>query len=113
MHAEFDCAAEVTTDVVCYSHARHPLVIDGVDTMTDTARDAAAVIRFLASAETVTNTCHGMYWATDIPSRCRRSEDWQAARRRTVACPEALAECRAANRAFAVKVQDRVVRLLS
>jgi len=124
MHLEFDRPHDVLVDVVCYSHAQHPLAIEGVPRMTNTARDAAAAIRFLASADTVlTNTYHGMYWATLLGRKVvvfpysskfhgfrygasmATIDDWKSAVARASRYPDALTECREANRRFAGKVQ--------
>jgi hypothetical protein len=130
MHAEFDRPHAVSTDVVCYSHASHPIDIDGLPRLTNIEEDFATVVRFLASAETVlTNTYHGMYWATLLgrkvvvfpysskfygfpyPVALASTDDWKAARRRASALPEALGECRAANLRFADKVRARLATL--
>jgi hypothetical protein len=127
MHPAFDAAETVTTEVVCYAHASHPLRVEGVPTITNAERDFARVIRVLASADTVlTNTYHGMYWSTLLgrkvvvfpysskfygfryPVAMAEPRDWQSARRRAVRATAALAECRAANVAFAAKVQRRL-----
>jgi hypothetical protein len=126
MHEEFGTPHEVTTDIVCYEHSSHPLRVDGFPTMKNTERDFATAIRFLASAETVlTNTYHGMYWATLLgrkvivfpfsskfhgfkyPVALATPENWESARSRATGSPEALAECRAANVRFADKVRAK------
>ena len=127
MHEEFGKSHEIATEVVCYEHGRHPLLIDGFPTMRNTERDFVRVIRFLGSAETVlTNTYHGMYWATLLgrkvitfpssskfhgfkyPVAMSTPDAWKSARSKAVSSPEALAECRAANIRFADKVRPRM-----
>ncbi len=130
MHAAFDQSYGLESDVVCYSHAAHPLAIDGVPRLTNSERDVSKVMRFLASAETVvTNTYHGMYWATLLgrkvvvcpysskfhgfryPVVMSTPDDWKAARRLATSSPQALNECRDANRRFAEKVRQKVLAL--
>ena len=127
LHEEFSAPHAITTDVVCYEHARHPLRLDGVATMRNNGRDAVTAIRFLASAETVvTNTYHGMYWATLLgrkaivlpysskfhgfryPVAMSTPDKWRSARSSAAGFPEALDECRQANLRFADKVRERV-----
>lgn len=132
MHEVFATPHTITTDIVCYEHERHPLRVDGFPTMRNTARDFVTAIRFLASAEMVlTNTYHGMYWATLLgrkviafphsskfhgfryPVALSTPEDWTSARSKAIASPEALAECRAANLRFADKVRPLVDAVLA
>ena len=131
MHEEFGAPHEITTDVVCYEHGRHALGVSGLPTMKNTERDGVKAIRFLASAETVlTNTYHGMYWATLLgrkvivfpysskfhgfkyPVAMSTPEAWRSARAAAVGSPEALAECRAANLRFADNVRERLSAVL-
>ena len=127
MHAAFDAPAEIVHEVAYYSHERFPLAADGLPRLANNERDFSKVVRFLASAETVvTNSYHGMYWATLLgrkvvvlpfsskfhsfryPVALATPEDWQSACRRARAFPQALQECRAANLAFAEKVRHRL-----
>jgi exopolysaccharide biosynthesis predicted pyruvyltransferase EpsI len=86
--------------------------------------DLAQVIAFLGSAETVlTSTYHGAYWSTLLGKKVvvvdpfanrffgmkhmpaiGAAENLQTLRGNARAYPEALEECRAANRSFGEKV---------
>lgn len=84
--------------------------------------DMAAVIRTLGSAETViTSSYHGAYWATLLGRRVvaipfgakfygmrhpPRLSTWEERQQPGPYYPEALAECRAANLAFAADVRE-------
>ncbi|TWF57156.1 polysaccharide pyruvyl transferase family protein [Neorhizobium alkalisoli] len=125
MLPHFDHDYAITQDVVIYEHKRIPLPIDGLPRRSNGGNDIDETIKFLASAETVvTNSYHGAYWATllqrkvvcipnmsklyrfrHLPVICRASE-WRNAMRLTVTYPDALEQCRTANRKFYDDVID-------
>ncbi|BEU99984.1 hypothetical protein [Novosphingobium olei] len=120
MSPEFDRVRDQPTKpFVIYEHKRIPVPIDGQDRLTNDGNDISGVLDFLASGEVViTNSYHGAYWATllgrrvvAIPNMSKlyrlkhapavgRAEHWRQLAEVAVAYPEALAECREANRAF-------------
>lgn len=129
LHPGFDRDYEVTEDFVVYQNSLcSPLYMDGFKTLANTETDLETVLRFLGSANTVlTSSYHGAYWATLLRrkviivnpfsskfSRMKHSHpvsderNWRACRRETRLYPDALEECRAANRRFAAEVFARV-----
>jgi hypothetical protein len=121
MHPAFDNPPEPTRPVVFYGHAeRAPLA--GLTPRLDNAEmDFARVIAFLASGSiVVTSSYHGMYWATLLgrqvivepfgskfyhhryPHPLERN--WREGIDKTRCYPEALEECRRANRSFYARV---------
>jgi hypothetical protein len=126
----FDRPFAIEHDVVIYEH--HEFGFGDADPsiprLSNDCMDFDKVIAFLGSAETVVTTSyHGAYWATLLgrkavvadpfsskfqgykhrPAFCT-SADWREALPRARAYPEALAECREANVAFADKVAEVV-----
>lgn len=113
--------------VIGYWHHEWPAPVTGIPlALTNACASLQRAATFLAGGETVlTNTYHGAYWATLLgrrvvivdpfsnrflamrhaPQICTAA-DWREAARRALAYPEALDECRAATRAFAVDVAD-------
>ena len=112
----------VHRDVVVYQHNElPPIPIDApaLDNGPDTTLEDA--VAHLASGRVVvTNSYHGVHWATLLGRRaviwdpwCSKFEllrypmptagaaDWERAAERAPVYPDALAECRAANAAFA------------
>ncbi len=109
-------------EVVIYRHGdRFGLIPPtSAPTLTNFCRNLEEVIRFLGSGEyVVTDTYHGAYWATLLgrkvivyPSSTRhrytryvyplleRGDPWTKGRASACTYPEALEECRAANRGF-------------
>jgi hypothetical protein len=127
MHPVFDTPAQATQDCVLYEHGDlDPIAIGGLPRMSNTGPTRIeTVAEFLASGRTViTNSYHGAYWATLLGRRVVVYEPWctkfALMRYPLVECtrenwlarlseapllyPEALAECRAATRAFAERV---------
>jgi hypothetical protein len=125
MDPAFDRSDPVEHDVVIYDH-RHYRVGEedpSIPRMSNSCADFDAVIRFLGSAATVlTSTYHGAYWATLLgrqvivvdpfsskffglkhPPVMTSSNEWRDALGRVRSYPEALDECRSANRSFAEK----------
>jgi hypothetical protein len=125
MAPEFDQNRTITREAVIYEHKRIPLPMDGLDRMSNEGRSLESKVAFLGSAELViTNSYHGVYWATllgrrvlAVPNmskmyRFRHSpviceaESWQRYAPLAVAYPEALDECRLATKAFHNKVLE-------
>lgn len=124
----FDEPREITREVVVYRHAWES-VLPPIDQPTETnnsvedgkpMKGMKEVLDFLGSAEyVVTDTYHGMYWATLLgrkviayPYSTRHrmmrykvpllevSEDWKTATAHAKSYPEAINECREANISF-------------
>jgi hypothetical protein len=118
-------------EVVAYWNAqkRQP-AFDGVPAM-DNEQPFAGVLRHLASGRgVVTNSYHGVYWATLLgrpvvvwkpysvkfhrfkhpPMLCEPGDGWRTMLNKALVYPEALEECRAANRLFYAAVVDRYRR---
>ncbi len=120
----------VTREVVLFINAspsikeRYPVAVGGLPMMAND-RPMDEIVAFLGSAEVVvTDSYHGVYWATllgrkvvVIPYSSKfynfrhmptyshdRGFDWRARAAEAVVYPEALAECRAATRAFYERV---------
>lgn len=132
MHEAFDAKYEVTREVVFFGNSGmkgfERFVPDGFsddDIMFNMKLPVEEIITFLASAETVvTSSYHGVYWATllgkkvvGIPTSSKfygvrhalpicSAEDWKRYSKIARSYPDALAECRQANIAFADKVKD-------
>jgi hypothetical protein len=119
MHPEFSKTREITRPVVVYQHHYNPIGLEGLPGMTNAEMDMGKVLGFLGSAEVVvTNTYHGVYWATLLgrrvvalpfssrfhgfrhPPAMATAGDWKKAAERTETYPAALGECRRANIAF-------------
>lgn len=125
LHPAFDVYREQkpSVAVVVYQHYEHALPTDttGLPLTTNGRwRLLKDVLRFLSYGETVvTNSYHGMYWATllgrrviayPLSTRHRRfrypaplleaGDPWRKGVPWTAAYPEALAECRKATRDF-------------
>ncbi len=127
MLEHFDRTYTVAHDVCIYEHKRIPIPIEGLPRRSNDGQDIAASLAFLASAEVViTNSYHGAYWATllgrrvvAIPNLSKMHNfrhapaisapaDWRQSMSRAVSYPEALEDCREANRQFL----ERVLALL-
>lgn len=122
----FDDPGTATTDVVIYEHKRIPIPLDeGFPRMTNAGADIDQVLAFLKSGDLViTNSYHGAYWATllgkrvvAIPNMSKMyrlkhaaaictAQAWRRYSRNARSYPEALAECRSANLAYAEQVLD-------
>jgi hypothetical protein len=104
--------------------SRYPVAVGGLPVM-ENDRPMAEIVSFLASAEVVvTNSYHGVVWATLLrrrvvclpysskfynfrhpPAYSRdRALDWREAANEALVYPAALAECRAASQAFYERV---------
>lgn len=104
----------------------YPVSVDGLPAMENN-RSMGEIVAFLGSADVVvTNSYHGVFWATllgrgvvCIPYSSKfygfrhppaysadRGQDWRSAADKAQAYPEALAECRAATRAFYGRAMD-------
>ncbi|HEV7689827.1 MAG TPA: polysaccharide pyruvyl transferase family protein [Hyphomonadaceae bacterium] len=124
MLGQFDRSYEVSQEIVIYDHKRIPIPIDGFPRRSNDGDDIDATLAFLASAELViTNSYHGAYWATllgrrviAIPNMSKiyrmkhapvicRPDMWRRYADAAVAYPQALAECRKANRDFCGQVK--------
>lgn len=131
MSSQLDQSPEPNFEVVLYAHAgtinnsaRAALLPNGMPIL-DNSAPFEKVIPFLASGDLVlTDSFHGMYWATLLgrrviafPSSSKfysvkhavplcDPRDWQRFEPLARRYPEALEECRAANRAFAAKVME-------
>jgi hypothetical protein len=127
MHPAFDASYVVDHDVVVYEHGvLEPIPLDFPKMSNVGGTPFADVIAFLGSGSVVvTNSYHGAYWATLLgrPTLlwdpwCSKflllkyrlpwvgPESWECAARDAPVYPDALEECRAANRAYAVDVFD-------
>jgi hypothetical protein len=124
----FDVKREPSCKVVVYRHARDSVLPSiNAPTMENVIEDAASAevgleraLNFLGSGHyVVTDTYHGAYWATLLgrkvilypfatrhrkfkhkPSMLERHQDWREGRPMAKVYPEALEECREANRRF-------------
>jgi hypothetical protein len=118
-------------EVVIYSHMDHPISSTEFPSMTNRGGSMEDAIRFLASGDVVvTNSYHGVYWATLLgrrvicyepfstrfwyfkhpPLYCDRS-DWRRGWRQARGAgrwTQALEECRKANREFYADVLDLI-----
>lgn len=127
MHDLFDRPYEIEHPVVIYEHKRIPIAISGPPRRNNAGSDLAAVLAFLGSGDLViTNSYHGAYWATllgrrvvAIPNMSKlyrlkhapviaRPDQWLRYAPSAKIYPEALDECRAANRAFHARVREFV-----
>jgi hypothetical protein len=117
---QFDRELALEHEVVIYEHKRIPVPIDApFPRRSNAGNDIDAVLAFLASGRIViTNSYHGAYWATLLGRRVlalanmskmyrfkhapviARAEHWRRAIDFTREYPQALAECRQANREF-------------
>jgi hypothetical protein len=132
MASDFDQSYPISHDVVLYEHHqfRIPDVDPAIPRLSNDCMDLGQVISFLGSGELVlTSSYHGAYWATLLGRKviiinpfsskffgmkhkhtlCSHA-DWRAQTAAAQGYPGALAECRAANRAFSEKAADLVRR---
>lgn len=128
MHGYFDEPVDRKTEVVIYEHQDYPIeVTGGVDfpRLDNRESDFSKVVRFLGSAESViTSSYHGAYWATllgckvvvtnSFSSKFKRfkhapvissQENIHNSLKRAQDYPDALSECREANKEFARDVE--------
>ena len=127
----FDSPPSPTCDVALYAHAgtiNNPklreLLPRGLPTLDNNAAFKDAISFVMDCDLLLTDSYHGVYWATLLGRRviafpssskfydlrfpvplCDPS-DWRRYARLAVRYPDALAECRAANRDFAARVAD-------
>jgi len=114
-----------STDVVGYFHHVRPFKNLGVPTLLNNEMDFTRVVGHLASGRVVvTNSYHGVYWATLLGRAVVMVEPWSSrfcffrhkptvaswddaleAARKATCYPEALDECRKANEDFAGEVE--------
>ena len=106
--------------------SRYPVAVGGLPVM-ENDRPMAEIVAFLASAKVVvTDSYHGVYWATLLrrrvvclpylskfynfrhpPAYSRdRGLDWREVAKEALVYPAALAECRAASQAFYERVME-------
>ena len=119
LHSVFGKKYEVTNRIEIYEHKDVPLGINGFPVLRNSETNIIKVAEFLGAAETVvTNSYHGVYWATilgrrvvAIPFSSRfhnfkhmltlsNSGNWKQSIDKTKTYPEALAECHHANISF-------------
>lgn len=129
MDPVFDHVYMPVHDVVLYNHIDFPgLRSAGLPELENSTSDFADVIAFLGSGATVVTTSyHGAYWATLLGRRVvvlnpfsskfyafrhrpvlANDTDWRAAITTATSYPDALEECRDANRSFAEKVAEQL-----
>lgn len=105
--------------------------INGIPSMTSDTQDIDAVLAFLASGETIlTSSYHGAYWATLLGKKVvvlkpwsskfhffkhppvleENPRKWRQAAQGAEAYPEALTECRGANRRFEQQVKQLITQ---
>ncbi len=132
MHEAFDKQYTITRDLVFFGNSGMkgferfvPPNFPDDNIMFNTKHKIEDILAFLGSAETVVaSSYHGVYWATllgkkviGIPTSSKfygfrhatpicSSEDWRRYERLAISYPEALEECRTANKSFAGKVRD-------
>ena len=126
MNPAFDASYVIDHDVVVYEHGvLEPIALDlpKMSNVGDTPFEE--VVAFLASGSVVvTNSYHGAYWATllgrpTVPAGIPGArnflllryplpwvgpESWERAAQEAPVYPDALSECRDANRAFALNL---------
>jgi len=120
----FDMEHEVVHETVIYEHKNSPIKLDFP--RKDNTSDFATAINHIASSEIVlTNTYHGMYWATLLARKvvvfpfssrfygmkypvylCEESDFVSGMPRDLKSFPEALPECRQANLQFYQEVKN-------
>lgn len=118
MHPAFDQPHRISREVVVYEHQHHPTRVEGFQTLTNIQATMADVVGFLGSAETIiTSSYHGAYWGVLLGRRVlvvnpfstkfrhfkhqpeiTTPARWQRDRKEAPVFPNALEECREANR---------------
>lgn len=128
MHPAFDKKYEIKNEVVWFEHKKRLIDNKWMDLipaprMLNTGQNFDQIIEFLGSAETViTNSYHGVYWATLLgkkvvcipwsskfnmfkhPPIMANERNWHISIQDAVSYPDALTECRNANKLFAYDV---------
>lgn len=125
MHDCFDQHYEIEHDVVVYEHYKQKLGLNLPTLAND--RSFTDVVKHLGAGKVVlTNSYHGMYWATllgrgviafpfssrfygmkHVPVLCGK-EDWMANVPKVREYPEALSECRQANVDYYQRVKELI-----
>lgn len=124
MHSAFDKEYEVKNEIVWFEHKKKLIEGKYLDTipaprMVNTGQNMEQIIEFLGSAETViTNSYHGVYWATLLKKKVvcvpwgskfsmfkhaptiASEKNWQDKIDKASVYPNALEECRNANKEF-------------
>ena len=124
MHPLFDKQYEITNEIVWFEHKKRLLdnkIFDKLPSprMLNTGQNLQQILEFLGSGETViTNSYHGVYWATLLgrkvvcipwgskfhafkhPPVMATDKNWSDMIAKTTSYPDALAECRIANKDF-------------
>ncbi|QEH31748.1 Polysaccharide pyruvyl transferase [Aquisphaera giovannonii] len=130
MEPGFDRPHPIRHEVVFFEGSHRPVrgVDPAIPKLTSRCMDLHRVLRFLGSGELVlTSSYHGAYWATLLGKRVvligvssskffgmkhppvhGTPSDWMSGGRSARVYPEALDECRGANRRFAAKVEEYV-----
>jgi hypothetical protein len=127
LHPVFDDQpSKPENEVVVYEHKDRPLNIEGLPKMTNREMQLDKVVAFLGSAATVvTNSYHGVYWATLLkrkvvvagvwsnkfqafkhPPAFAEIDDWRDHIKDARVYEEALDECREANLRFSGLVRN-------
>lgn len=128
MHPIFDRQYEITSEIVHYEHRKRRTGVAGLPTLRNIEPRFEEVIAFLGGGAVVlTNSYHGAFWGTLLgrtvvivrPFSSRffhmrhqpaivENQNWQQAAREARAFPEALAECREANRVHYERVCEQL-----
>ncbi len=132
MDTAFDADYPVEHEVVLYRHGHRSLDAGDLPQMTNYNVRFREVVRFLGSGETVlTNSYHGVYWSVLLGRKvillapfsskfhtmrhqvavCQYPSEWRRFLDMARAYPEALAECREANRRHHERVCSAVAHL--
>jgi hypothetical protein len=126
MHPAFDIEYKIEHDVVVYNHRDIQTGIKGFPTKDNSEETMADVVPFLASGSVViTTSYHGAYWATLLGRKViitnpfsnrflfmkhspfvTAASNWESAK--PLVYPEALTECRQANREFHTRVLELI-----
>ena len=125
MHPAFDKKYEIKNEVVWFEHKKRLIDNKWMDLIPaprilNTGQNFDQIIEFLGSAETVvTNSYHGVYWATLLgkkvvcipwsskfnmfkhPPIMANDRNWHVSIQDAISYPDALTECRNANKLFA------------
>lgn len=130
MNKAFDRRRPALRDIVIYEHARIPLAGTGLENyprLKNRGVSMEETLDFLGSANyIITNTYHGMYWATLLgrrviaypfsdkfhfykyPVPLVKDEDWRAGLDASRRFPDALSECRVCNTSFYSDVRELI-----
>lgn len=126
MSEAFDRDYQVSNKIVVYEHKDQPLNIGEFPKMNNKQDDIFKAVKFLASAEyVVTNTYHGIFWATLLNRkvilinpfsskfmRMKHSplistiDSYKNDLDKAISYPGSLVECRKANTSFSEKIKQ-------